>query len=244
MQSRNLKLLTAGALVVLLGGMAFAASERQDRPNVGFGQPISEADLELWDIDIHAPSGGNLPPGEGTVSAGREVYQARCLGCHGENAAGGPVYGTMVGGIGSMTKNPRVLTPGSMYPYAPILFDYVRRSMPMDAPQSLTNDEVYAVAAYLYHLNGLVPEDFKMNATTMPTIKMPNQGNFIPDDRPDVRAERCMSDCKPIGTVADAKKAPQGDAGPVVGTGGPGGQVIMGTESKPGASPGTGDRRP
>jgi S-disulfanyl-L-cysteine oxidoreductase SoxD len=243
MQSRSL--LIAGAIAASLGAISTHASERQNRPNVAFGQPISEADLELWDIDIHTPSGANLPPGEGTVSAGREVYQNRCLACHGENATGGPVYGTMVGGIGSMDKNPRVLTPGSMYPFAPILFDYVRRSMPMDAPQSLTNDEVYAVAAYIYHLNGLIPEDFKMNAKTMPTIKMPNQGNFIPDSRPDVRAERCMTNCKPIGTVADAKRVAPTDAGPVVGAGGTGGQVIMGTEAeKPGTGPDAGAKRP
>ena len=245
MQWPNLKLDIAGALAASLVGVTAGASERQNRPNVGFGQPISEADLELWNIDIHTPSGANLPPGEGTVSTGREVYQNRCSACHGENATGGPVYGTMVGGIGSMNKNPRVLTPGSMYPYAPILFDYVRRAMPMDAPQSLTNDEVYAVAAYIYHLNGLIPEDFKMNATTMPTIKMPNQGNFIPDDRPDVRAERCMSGCKPIGTVADAKNAPRGEAGPVAGSGGVGGQVIMGNEAGGGSTgTSTGEKRP
>ena len=105
-----------------------------------------------------------------------------------------------------MTKSPRVLTPGSMYPYAPILFDYVRRAMPMDAPQSLADDEVYAVAAYIYNLNGLVPDDFRMNAETMPKIQMPNRDAFIKDDRPDTHAERCMADCKPIGTVADAAK--------------------------------------
>ena len=168
--------------------------------------PVKDADLGLWNIDIHTPDGGNLPAGEGTVSAGKAVYDAKCVACHGEKAGGGPVYGTLVGGIGSMTKSPRVLTPGSMYPYAPILFDYVRRAMPMDAPQSLTNDEVYAVAAYIYNLNGLVPEDFKMNAQTMAKIEMPNRNAFIKDDRPDTKAERCMADCKPIGTVADAAK--------------------------------------
>jgi cytochrome c len=237
MQSRDLTLLLAGILAATLT-LSAQANERQNRPAAAFGQPISEADLELWDIDILTPTGGNLPPGEGTVALGREVYQARCLACHGENAKGGAVYGTMVGGIGSMTQNPRVLTPGSMYPYAPILFDYVRRAMPMDSPQSLTNDEVYAVSAYIYHLNGLVPEDFRMNAKTMPTIKMPNRDNFIPDDRPDVRAERCMSNCAPVGTVADAKKVTQTPARPVSGAGGTGGQVIMGSESKPGADAG------
>jgi S-disulfanyl-L-cysteine oxidoreductase SoxD len=118
----------------------------------------------LWDIDITTPAGGNPPPGQGTVAEGAEVYEAHCLHCHGENAEGGAMYGTMVGGIGSMTERPRVLTPGSVY--APILFDYTRRAMPLDAPHSLEDDEVYAVTAYIYHLNGLVDEDFTADADT------------------------------------------------------------------------------
>ena len=88
-----------------------------------------------------------------------------------------------------------MLTPGSMYPYAPILFDYIRRAMPMNAPQTLTNDEVYAVSAYLLNLNGLVPADAVMDAKTMAAVKMPNRDGFILDDRPDVKAVRCMKDC-------------------------------------------------
>jgi mono/diheme cytochrome c family protein len=229
MPSRKLKLALAGGFALSMGALAAHAADLRARPDVGFGKPIAEADLALWNIDIHTPSGGNLPPGEGTVSAGKAVYEARCIACHGEAAKGGPMYGTMVGGIGTMDKNPRVLTPGSVYPYAPILFDYVRRAMPLDQPQSLTADEVYSVAAYIYHLNGLIPEDFKMNAATMPTIKMPNQGNFMKDDRPDVHGERCMTNCKPIGTVADAEPRPPGNADTVGRAGGTGGQVIMGT---------------
>ena len=206
MQSRDLRNALVGAFAASLLTAGVQAEGLNQRPTAGFGQPIQEADLELWNIDIQTPTGVGLPPGEGTVAAGRQIYDKQCLACHGENAKGGPVFGTMVGGIGSMTQNPRVLTPGSMYPYAPILFDYIRRAMPMDHPQSMTADEVYSVSAYIYHLNGLVDESFKMNAKTMPTIKMPNRDNFIEDDRPDTKAVRCMTDCKPIGTVADAKK--------------------------------------
>lgn len=187
MRSRKVDLALAGGLALFLSALTVQAKDLNAGPDVKFGKSISEADLALWNIDIYTPTGGNLPSGEGTVAAGKAVYEAKCLACHGEAAAGGPMYGTMVGGIGTMDKNPRVLTPGSMYPYAPILFDYTRRAMPLDQPQSLTPDEVYSVAAYIYHLNGLIPEDFKMNRATMSTIKMPNQGNFIVDDRPDVR---------------------------------------------------------
>jgi cytochrome c len=165
-----------------------------DKPR--FGKPISEADIAAWNIDIRTPDGAGLPAGRGSVAEGQKVYAAKFVVCHGADAKGGPVYGTMVGGIGSMTQSPRILTPGSMYPYAPILFDYIRRSMPMDRPQTLTNDEVYAVSAYLLNLNGLVPTDAVMDAQSMPRVQMPNRNGFLLDDRPDAQATRCMTNCK------------------------------------------------
>ncbi len=165
-----------------------------DKPR--FGQPVTEADLAAWNIDIRTPDGHGLPAGRGSVADGRKVYEAKCVACHGADAKGGPMYGTMVGGIGSFTTNARVLTPGSMYPYAPILFDYIRRSMPMDRPQTLTANEVYAVSAYLLNLNGLVPADAVMDAQSMPKVQMPNRNGFLVDDRPDSKAVRCMTDCK------------------------------------------------
>ena len=165
-----------------------------DRPR--FGQPVSESDLAAWNIDVRTSDGLGLPAGRGSVAEGRRVYDAKCASCHGAEAKGGPVYGPMVGGIGSFTTNARVLTPGSMYPYAPILFDYIRRAMPMDRPQSLTANEVYAVSAYLLNLNGLIPAEAVMDAASLPKVQMPNRDGFILDDRPDTRAVRCMTNCK------------------------------------------------
>ena len=184
---------SVAALAVL--GLAGAASAADKRPDVAYGQPISAAELAAWDIDIRTSDGKGLPAGKGSVAQGKEVYEAKCLACHGENAKGGPVFGTMVGGVGSFTTNTRVLTPGSMYPYAPILFDYIRRAMPMNEPQTMTADEVYAVSAYLLHLNGLVPADAVMDARSLTAVQMPNRNGFIVDDRPDVKATRCMKDC-------------------------------------------------
>ena len=170
----------------------------QAKPPKHYGSPITEADVAALDIDIRTPDGKGLPPGKGTVAQGEKIFAEKCVACHGEKAKGGSQYGPMVGGIGSFTTNARVLTPGSMYPYAPILFDYTRRAMPMDSPQSLTNDEVYALTAYIYHLNGLVPADATMDAASLPKVAMPNKDGFIVDNRPDTKATRCMKDCPPI----------------------------------------------
>jgi cytochrome c len=165
-----------------------------DKPRLG--QAVSEADLAAWNIDVRTSDGQGLPPGRGSVADGRQVYAAKCAACHGPDAKGGAVYGTMVGGIGSFTTSARVLTPGSVYPYAPILFDYIRRSMPMDRPQTMSPNEVYAVSAYLLNLNGLIPADAVMDAQSMPKVQMPNRNGFILDDRPDTKAVRCMTGCK------------------------------------------------
>jgi S-disulfanyl-L-cysteine oxidoreductase SoxD len=189
---RSLKFAAVAAALAVAASYSYAG---EPRPNVGYGKPISDADLAAWDIDIRTTDGKGLPAGKGSVAQGKAVYEAKCLACHGEDAKGGPVYTTMVGGIGSFTTNARVLTPGSMYPYAPILFDYIRRAMPMNEPQTMTADEVYAVSAYLLHLNNLVPADAVMDAKALTAVKMPNRDGFIVDDRPDVKAVRCMKDC-------------------------------------------------
>lgn len=207
---RSLKLAVAVTAALAVAGCATlqeggSSSAIMAKPGVGYGKPISVADLANWDIDIRTPDGKGLPPGKGSVADGKKVYDAKCASCHGAEAKGGPVYGAMVGGIGSFTTNRRVLTPGSMYPYAPILFDYIRRAMPMGAAQTLSNDEVYAVSAYLLNLNGLVPASAVMDARSLAAVKMPNRDGFIKDDRPDVKAVRCMQNCSPIGKVVPPK---------------------------------------
>jgi mono/diheme cytochrome c family protein len=193
---RSSKPLVIGMAAAVAAACATAAPSRPlVTTEAKFGQPISEADIAPWDIDVRTSDGKGLPPGRGSVAEGKVVYEAKCLACHGQDAKGGSVYGPMVGGIGSFTTNTRVLTPGSMYPYAPILFDYIRRAMPMDKPLALTANEIYAVSAYILHLNGLVPADAVMDQTSMPKVQMPNRNGFILDDRPDTHATRCMRNC-------------------------------------------------
>ncbi len=185
--------LTATLLLAACAATGPAATDKLASPRLG--KVVSEQSLVAWNIDVRTTDGLGLPPGSGSVAAGKVVYETKCIACHGEDAKGGSMFGPMVGGIGSFKTNTRVLTVGSMYPYAPVLFDYVRRAMPLTAPQSLSSDETYAVSAYLLHLNGLVPAAAVMNRETLSAVQMPNRDNFMVDTRPDTQAVRCTSDC-------------------------------------------------
>ena len=183
MQLHKITIATGLALTLSFSG-AFAGSSK---PAVSFGAPITEADIAAWDIDIQTATGKGLPAGSGSVAQGKALFNAQCIGCHGVDAAGGSQYGSMVGGKRPLT--------GGGYPYAPILFDYIRRAMPMNAPQSLSNDEVYALTAYIYALNEFIPQDAVLDAASLTAIQMPVRDGFIVDDRPDTSATRCMEDC-------------------------------------------------
>jgi S-disulfanyl-L-cysteine oxidoreductase SoxD len=141
------------------------------------GIAVSAEELARWDISI-PPSGAGLPAGSGTARAGLQVYEQKCLACHGAKGTGKPAD-ALVGGLGSLASKPPLRTVGSYWPYATTLFDYVRRAMPLADPLSLSNDEVYSVSAYVLFLNGLIGEDFPLNAQTLPQMKMPNRDGFV-----------------------------------------------------------------
>jgi cytochrome c len=144
-------------------------------PNLG--RVATAQEVAAWDISI-PPSGAGLPPGSGSVKQGEAVYVAKCQSCHGDKGAGKPAD-ALVGGKGSLaTANP-VRTVGSYWPYATTLYDYTRRAMPVNAPMSLTNEEVYAVTAYVLNLNGIIAADAVMNAQTLPQVQMPNRDGFV-----------------------------------------------------------------
>jgi S-disulfanyl-L-cysteine oxidoreductase SoxD len=159
----------------------------------GIGRPATQAEIAGWNIDIDR-EGHNLPPGSGSVSHGHEVFDQQCAACHGAKGEGG-VGDRLVGGQGTLATKTPVRTVGSYWPYAPTLFDYIRRAMPQNAPQSLSNEDVYAVAAYILNLNGLVPADAVLDAKSLSAIKMPNRNMFVGDPRPDVKNPACMSGC-------------------------------------------------
>ncbi len=143
----------------------------------GFGRPATPQEIAGWDIEA-SPSGAGLPPGHGDVRQGETIFAAKCASCHGVHGEGKPMD-RLVGGIGTLRDNKPEKTVGSFWPYATTLFDFVRRAMPLNAPQSLTPDEVYAVSAYVLFLNGIVPQDTTLDADNLAKIKMPNRDGFV-----------------------------------------------------------------
>jgi S-disulfanyl-L-cysteine oxidoreductase SoxD len=141
------------------------------------GEPIAEADVALWDIEI-GPDGSGLPPGSGTASQGATVYAAKCLACHGEKGAGG-AGGRLAGGGPLVGPRDPVIAVGNYWQYATTLFDFTRRTMPWTEPKSLSNDETYAVTAYMLQVNGIIGENDVMDAQTLPKVRMPNRDGFI-----------------------------------------------------------------
>jgi cytochrome c len=157
--------------------LGFNVANAADAPR--FGQPIAPADLAPWDVSI-APDGVGLPPGSGTPAQGATVYAERgCALCHGEKGAGGP-SGPLVGG-GPLDRADRdpVKLIGNYWPYATTIFDFTRRAMPWASPKTLTDNDVYALTAYILSLNKIIGENDVMNAETLPKVKMPNRDGFI-----------------------------------------------------------------
>src|SRR6267154_2644648 len=164
-------------LVAALGfTMASAVAFAAESPNLG--QLATPEEIAAWDISI-GPDGVGLPPGSGTPKQGEAVYASKCLACHGEKGAGKP-NDALVGGIGSLAGDkPALKTVGSFWPYATTIFDYVRRAMPYNESKTLTNDELYAVVAYILQLNGIIGENDTIDARTLPKVKMPNRDGFV-----------------------------------------------------------------
>ena len=164
--------LPALAFALIIGaGAAHAA----DSPNLGI--PVTAADIAAWDTSI-LPDGRGLPAGNGAATQGAPIYAQKCAVCHGESGKGGAASALLPRGpITSINGGERTI--GNFWPVSTTLFDYIRRAMPWQAPKTLTNDEVYALTAYLLVLNKVISEGDVMNAETLPKVKMPNRDGFI-----------------------------------------------------------------
>jgi len=170
-------------LALALGGAILAQS-----PKYGVGRTATPEEVKAWDISI-SPNGTGLPEGSGTAVQGREVYASKCAKCHGGQGQGGD-EGPLAGGQGTLRTPKPLKTVGSFWPYATTLFDYTRRAMPFKQPGTLTANQVYAVVAHVLFLNGIIGENAVMDAKSLPQVKMPNRGGFVPDSRPDVGPKR------------------------------------------------------
>jgi cytochrome c len=143
----------------------------------GLGKRLSAADIAAWDLSI-LPDGGNLPPGSGTPAQGARIYAQQCIACHGESGKGG-ISAALIGGRPITTISGAQKTIANFWPYPTTVFDFIRRAMPWQQPKTLTDDEVYALTAYIFALNKLIADDATMNAETLPQVRMPNRDGFI-----------------------------------------------------------------
>src|SRR5216117_1529689 len=163
-------------IAVALALLGLSSPTLADGP--GLGRLAAPNEIAAWDISI-GPDGAGLPPGRGTPKQGETVYAEKCVACHGEKGAGKP-NDQLVGGLGTLPGDkPPVKTVGSFWPYATTVFDYARRAMPYNESKSLTNDEVYAVVAYILNLNGVIADGDTMDAQTLQKVKMPNRDGFV-----------------------------------------------------------------
>ena len=169
MSTRKLCLGAVSLALAIDAGAALA-----EGPNLGKSTTAQE--LAPWDIAI-MPDGTGLPPGSGTPQEGAPIFAQKCAACHGEGGKGG-ISAAVVGGPPRATLDGGKTIP-NYWPYATTLFDFIRRAMPYSQPSSLTNQEVYALTAYILALNKLIGENETINAETLPKVKMPNRDNFI-----------------------------------------------------------------
>ena len=163
------------------------------------GRAATQDEVAAWDIDIR-PDGAGLPPGRGTVERGEEVFLEQCAVCHGDFGEGAGRWPVLAGGHDTLDSDDPVKTIGSYWPYLSTVWDYVHRAMPFGDAQSLTDDEVYAITAYLLYANDLVDDDFELSHENFAEVRLPNEANFYMDDREKSPLfgprDACMKDCK------------------------------------------------
>ena len=207
--SRSASPSIAFALLLALGGSALAQGKPDAPRNYGIGHVATSEQLAGWDIDVR-PDGQGAPPGRGSVKDGEKVYMEKCAACHGEFGESAGRWPQIAQGKGTLATHDPVKTVGSYFAHLSTVVDYIRRAMPFGDAESLTNDELYAVVAYVLNLNDIVDDNFVLSKETWAQVKMPNRGGFFDDDRE--KSEKafwnpnpCMKDCR--GPVAITGRA-------------------------------------
>ncbi len=191
------KSVSLAALLLLLAAPALAQNKGR---SYGIGHLATPAEIAGWDIDVR-PDGQGAPPGHGSVKEGEKIYADHCAACHGEFGESAGRWPQLAQGKGTLASPNPVKTVGSYFPYVSTVFDYIRRAMPFGDAESLSNDELYAVTAYVLNLNDIVDDKFVLSKETWSKVKMPNQGGFFDDDRATAEkafwnAKPCMKDCR------------------------------------------------
>ncbi len=187
---------TASLFMLALSVTALSA----DQTRYGFGRIASSEEIKGWDIDVR-PDGKGLPKGSGSVAQGQKIYDQQCASCHGSFGEDNQ-YLQIAGGIGSLASDAPIRTTGSKLNYATTLWDYINRAMPFTHPQTLSADQVYALTAYVLHLNDILPSHASLDAKSILQVQLPNRAGFATEHgfktkygRPDVQSRACMRNC-------------------------------------------------
>ena len=223
--SRSVRLALAAPLLFALAVPVLAQPKKEAPRNYGLGHAASADQIAGWDIDVR-PDGQGAPAGRGSVKDGEKVYMDKCAACHGEFGESAGRWPQIAQGKGTLASHDPVKTVGSYFPYLSTVLDYIRRSMPFGDAESLTNDELYAVTAYVLYLNDVIKDEgFELNERNFAAIRLPNEPNFLDDDRESSerefwKPEPCMASCLP-GEARIVGRARAVDVTPETGKGGP-----------------------
>lgn len=227
--------LVAAALVGGMGALVAAQPAKKDaaltsameaKGKFGIGREAKPDEIAGWDIDIR-PDGHGLPAGKGSVKEGEALFNERCASCHGEFGESAGRWPILAGGAGTLASHDPIKSIGSYWPYPSTVIDYIRRAMPYGNAQSLGNDELYAITAYVLYLNDVIDDDkFELSERNFTSLKLPNQPNFIDDDRETTerafwKKDPCMTNCAPgqakvVGRARVLDVTPEAGKGPKV----------------------------